>query len=100
MAASLFRRLNHLLMGGVRAAKLDIVLNRICKEVHALKHHRDILHQAVQFEIPYIRTAYGNLPGVHIPKAGQSGCTSLSYLPRKAYNGRSRFFRDRKTNMV
>lgn len=68
MAASLLRRLNHLLMGGVRAAKLDIVLNRICKEVYALEHHRDILHQAVQLKIPYIRTAYGNLPGIHIPK--------------------------------
>ena len=33
--SSLFRRFNHLLMGSVRAAKLDIVLNRICKEVHA-----------------------------------------------------------------
>ena len=91
MAASLLRRLNHLLMGGVRAAKLDIVLNRICKEVYALEHHRDILHQAVQLKIPYIRTAYGNLPGIHIPKTGNQGCTSLSFLPRKADNGRSRF---------
>ena len=56
MTASLFRRFNHLLMGGVWAAKLDIVLNRICKEVYALEHHRDILHQAVQLKIPYIRT--------------------------------------------
>ena len=31
MASSLFRRFNHLFMGSIQAAKLDIVLNRICK---------------------------------------------------------------------
>ena len=41
-------------MGGIRAAKLDIVFNRILKEINILKDHRNIFHQAVQFEIPYI----------------------------------------------
>ena len=100
MTASLFRRFNHLLMGSVRAAKLDIVLNRICKEVHALEHHRDILHQAVQLEIPYIRTAYGNLPGVHIPKTGNQVAHRCLTCPGRTDNSRNRFFGNGETDLI
>ena len=70
MAASLFRRLYHLFVRGIRAAEFDVVLNRIGKQIHILKYHADILHQAVQLKIPHIFAANRNPPGVYIPKPG------------------------------
>ena len=70
MAASLFRRLYDLFVRGVRTAEFDVVLNRIGKQLHVLEYHADILHQAVQLEIPHIFAANRNPPGVYIPKPG------------------------------
>ena len=100
MTASLFCGLNHLLMSGVWTAKFNVVFNRICKKIHALEHHRNIFHQAVQFEIPYVRTAYGNLPSVHIPKPGNQIAHCGLTCTGRANNGSCGLFRNSKTDLI
>ena len=100
MAASLFRRLYHLFVRGIRAAEFDVVLNRIGKQIHVLKYHADILHQAVQLKIPDIFAANRNSPGVYIPKPGNQVAHSRLARTGWADNSRGRSGRNRKADVI
>ena len=45
VVARLFRRCNHLLVYGIRFAKLDIIFNSIVEQVYFLEHHADLRHK-------------------------------------------------------
>ena len=74
MAAGFLCRFYHLLMGCVRAAKLNIVLNSIVEQIHILKYHAHILQEAVTGKLFDIVAAYGNAAFLHIPKPGDQPC--------------------------
>src|SRR5699024_9401518 len=61
---------HHLLVGGIRAAKLDVVLHGVVEEVHRLEHHGYVLHQAVQLVLPHVVAAHGDFSALHIPEPG------------------------------
>ena len=70
ITASLFRRRNDFLMGSIRFAELNVVLNGIRKQIDILEYHTDIGHQLRQRICLYVFTADRNTAAVHIPKAG------------------------------
>ena len=45
MAAGLLCRIHHLLVGSVGTAELDVILNGVVEEIHALEHHAHLIHQ-------------------------------------------------------
>lgn len=56
-------------MGSVRGTKFNIVLNRVREQIHILKYHADIFHQAVQLVIFNINATDTDTSAVNIPKA-------------------------------
>ena len=68
MAPGRLCRGHHLLMGGVRLAELDVVLNAVVEQVHALKDHAEIVHQTIQHIVLHINAAQLDRTAVHIPK--------------------------------
>ena len=70
MAAGPFCGRYHLLTGGFRPAKPDVVFHRVVKKVHILKDHADVFQHTVRSIIPHIFPANPNGPFLHIPKAG------------------------------
>ena len=91
---------HHLLMGGVRAAKLDVVLHRVVEEIHRLKHHGDVLHQAVQLVLPHIMAAYGDPAALDIPKAGDEIAQSGLSAAGGPHHGGGAAGGDGKTHMI
>ena len=87
-------------MGGVRAAKLDIVLHRVVEEIHRLKHHGDVLHQAVQLVLPHIMAAYGDPAALDIPKAGDEIAQSGLSAAGGPHHGGGAAGGDGKTHMI
>ena len=69
MAPCCFCCLHYIFMGGVRGTEFDIVLNRIWKQIHILKYHADIFHQAVQLVIFDINATNTDTSAINIPKA-------------------------------
>ena len=57
-------------MGGFRFSKLDIILNRIIKEIDILEYHTDVSQQTVKGIFLHILSADGDAAAVYIPKAG------------------------------
>ena len=48
VVARLFRRCNHLLVYGIRFAKLDIIFNSIVEQVYFLEHRADLRHKRMR----------------------------------------------------
>ena len=100
MAPGRLCRGHHLLMGGVRLAEFDVVLNAVIKQVHALKDHAEIAHQTIQRIVLHINAAQLDRTAVHIPKpchktgegglAGAGGSHNSSCCP----------FRDSKADIA
>ena len=55
-------------MGGVRLTELDVVLDAVVEQVHALKDHAEIVHQTIQRIVLHINAAQLDRAAVHIPK--------------------------------
>ena len=113
MAAGFFRRGDNLLVGGVRTAEFDIVLNRVCEEIYVLEYHTDLLHEGFQRILPDICATDTDGAAVHIPEPGdqtaQSGlsgtagtydgsCSAVRY--RYAYVFQDWSFIVRKVHMI
>lgn len=67
-------------MGGFRFSKLDIILNRIIKEIDILEYHTDVSQQTVKGIFLHILSADGDAAAVYIPKAGNQ-IAKCRFLP-------------------
>ena len=70
MTAGPFCGRYHLLTGGFRPAKPDVVFHRVVKKVHILKDHADVFQHTVCGIVSHIFPANSDYPLLHIPKAG------------------------------
>jgi len=100
VAAGPFCSLHHLLMGGFRPTKPDVVFHRVVKEVHILKDHADIFQHAVRSIIPHIFSADPNCPFLHIPKAGNQIAECSLAAAGGPYNRAGGMLRDFHRNII
>ena len=100
MAAGPFCSLHHLLMGGFRPTKPDVVFHRVVKEVHILKDHADVFQHAVRSIIPHIFSANPNGPFLHIPKAGNQIAECSLAAAGGPYNRAGGMLRDFHRNII
>ena len=100
MAAGPFCGRYHLLMGGFRPAKPDVVFHRVVKEVHILKDHADVFQHAVRSIIPHIFSANPNGPFLHIPKAGNQIAECGLAAAGGSYNRAGGVLRDFQRNIM
>ena len=100
MAPGRLCRGHHLLMGGVRLAELDVVLNAVVEQVHALKDHTEIAHQTIQRIVLHIDAAQLDRAAVHIPKpchkTGEGGLAGAG----GPHDGSGCPFRDSKADIA
>lgn len=90
----LFRRGLHLLHGGIRLSKADIIGDGVREQIGPLEHEGEIADGAVIAVFPHIPSAKAHAAGLHIPephhKIAQRGLAAA----RGTDDGDSRFLRN------
>ena len=79
-------------MAGSRLTKLDVIFNTVVEQIHILKNHTEIAHQAVQRIVFYINAAQFHGAFVHIPEPGHKAGKRCFAGTGGSHNSGSRAF--------
>ena len=100
MAARPLRRIDHLLLRGVRFSKTDIGADRIVEEIDILKYHGDVGQETVAGELPYIMSPDPDTAAIHIIKPGDQAADCRLSGTGRPHDRRRGFLRDHKGDVI